>query len=105
MIVKRYKNGNFTAKMEKEDFNKESTLVNLIWELQDKDCSIFGEEYCISNYEMGLDMFCRYNGMIVRIPYGVLEDLEKGKTIRLYAHFPDNWELEEYKRLEELGEI
>lgn len=105
MLVKRFKNGNFNVKMEREDFNRESTLVNLIWALGDYDCSIFGEEYCIGNWEMGLDMFCHYNGMIIRIPYSVLEELENWKTVKLYAHFPDKWEMEEYDRLVEIGEL
>jgi hypothetical protein len=60
MIIKRYKNGNFTAKMEESDYNRESTLINLIWGLFDADCTLFGEEYCISNWEMAVDMYCYY---------------------------------------------
>ena len=105
MIVKRFKNGNFNVKMESEDFNKESTLINLIWALQDNDCDLFGEEYCISNYEMGVDMYCYYTGMIVSIPYRVLEELENGKTIKLYAHFPNEWETEKYNELVRIGEL
>lgn len=105
MLVKRFKNGNFNVKMEGADFNRESTLVNLIWALQDYDCNLFGDEYCISNYEMGLDMYCYYTDMIVSIQYRVLEDLENGKTIKLYAHKMDEYEKEEYNRLVEFGEL
>jgi len=105
MIVKRFKNGNFNVKIDGHESPHESTLVNLIWALGDYDCQLFGDEYCISNFEMGVDMYCYYNGMIVSIPYRVLNDLEDGKTVKLYAHNPDEWEIEEYNRLVELGEL
>ena len=105
MLVKRFKNGNFNVKMEESDFNRESTLVNLIWALQEKDCNIFGEEYCMDNTEMAIDMYCYYTDMIVRIPYRVLNDLESGKTVKLYAHKPNEYEVKEIERLTELDEL
>lgn len=105
MLVKRFKNGNFNVKMEESDFNRESMLVNLIWALQEKDCNIFGEEYCMGNMEMAVDMYCYYNGLIVRIPYSVLDSLESGKTVKLYAHIPDEYEIKEIGRLTEAGDL
>lgn len=105
MDVKRFKNGNFNVKLEKDEELHDGVLVHLIWALGDKDCSLFGDEYCLSNYEMALDMYCWYNDKLVTIPYSLLDDLEKGKTIKLYARELDEYDREEYKRLEELGEL
>lgn len=105
MLVKRFKNGNFNVKIDGHESKHESTLVNLIWALNDYDCTLFGEEYCISNFGMGVDMYCYYTDMIVSIPYRVLEELEAGKTVKLYAHKLDTWEKEEFEKLRELEEI
>lgn len=100
MIIKRFKNGNFTAKMEESDNNREGTLINLIWALYDADCELFGEEYCISNWEMAVDMYCYYTDKIVHIPYSCLEQLETGKTVRLYARIPDEYDREQLAEME-----
>lgn len=109
MLVKRFKNGNFNLKMEAADFDMlkhESSLVLTIWALQDYDCQLFGDEYCLGNaIGMAVDMYCYYTDMVVTIPYSLLDDLEAGKTIKLYAHKMDDWELEEYNRLVDIGEL
>jgi hypothetical protein len=101
MIINRYKNGNFTAKMEESDYNRESTLINLIWGLYDADCELFGDEYCISNWEMAVDMYCYYTDRLIRIPYSILEDLENGRTVRLYARKLDEYDRAELAEMEE----
>lgn len=101
MIINRYKNGNFTAKMEESDYNRESTLINLIWGLYDADCTLFGDEYCISNWEMAVDMYCHYTDRLIRIPYSILEDLENGRTVRLYARKLDEYDRAELAEMEE----
>lgn len=106
MIVKKFKNGNYNVKMEKDDFNEESTLVNLLWALGDYACSLFGDEYCLGNaIGMAVDLYDYYTDKLIRIPYFVLDDLEKGKTVKLYARKLDEFDREEYDRLEALGEI
>lgn len=105
MLVKRFKNGNFNLKREHGEKFHDGALVHLIWALQDSDCQIFGDEYCLSNYEMAVDMYSYYSDKLIMIPYSVLDDLENGKTIKLYARDLDEWDREEYNRLEELGEL
>lgn len=106
MLVKRFKNGNFNVKLDGYESKHESILVNLIWALQDNDCQLFGDEYCIGNaLGMAVDMYCYYNDLVITIPYYLLDDLEKGKTIKLYAHNMNEWEKEEFKRLTDLGEL
>lgn len=106
MIVKKFKNGNYNVKMEKDDFNQESTLVNLLWALGDHDCQLFGDEYCLGNaVGMAVDLYDCYTDKLVRIPYFVLDELETGKTVKLYARKLDEFNREEYKHLAALEEI
>lgn len=106
MLVKRFKNGNFNVKLDGHESPHESALVNLIWALQDNDCQLFGDEYCLGNaIGMAVDMYCYYTDMVVTIPYRALDDLENGKTVKLYAHNMNEWEKEEYDRLVELEEL
>lgn len=105
MLIKRFKNGNFNAKREPGEELREGVLVHLIQALQDYDCQIFGEEYCLSNYEMAVDMYCYYNDLIIRIPYNLLNDLENYKTVKLYAHAMDECEREIFTSLTLDGEL
>ena len=106
MLVHRFRNGNFNIKFEADDFDySEGTLIKLIYSLYDYDCSIFGEEYCLSNYDMAIDMYCYYTDRIIRIPYSLLNDLEDGKTIKLHARKLTKDDREELAQLEEWGEI
>lgn len=106
MIVKKFKNGNYNVKMEKADFDQESTLINLLWALGDHDCTLFGDEYCLGNaVGVAVDLYDYYTDKLVMIPYFILDDVEKGKTVKLYARNLDEFDREEYDRLEALGEI
>lgn len=92
--------------MEKDDFNQESTLVNLLWALGEYDCGLFGDEYCLGNaVSMAVDVYDYYTDKLVMIPYFILDDLEMGKTVKLYARKLNEFDREEYDRLETLEEI
>lgn len=54
---------------------------------------------------MAVDVYDYYTDKLVRIPYFVLDDLEMGKTVKLYARNLNEFDREEYDRLEALGEI
>lgn len=106
MRINRFRNGNFNVKFEKEDFDySDGTLITLINALYDYDCTIFGEEYCLSNWDMAIDLYCHYTDMLVRIPYSLLNSLEDGKTIKLYARKLTAADREEYDRMMEWGEL
>jgi hypothetical protein len=106
MLVKRFKNGNFNVKLEKDEHLHDGTLVHLIWALYDKDCRLFGEEYCLGNaIGMAADVYCYYTDKVVTIPYSVLDELEAGKTVKLYAHNMNEYEKELYNELVERGEL
>ena len=53
MIVERKPNGDWVAQAEPEDTapnQREDLLVLLIWAI---DCSLAGDEYCLSNWDIG----------------------------------------------------
>lgn len=86
-----YKNGNLTVKYDADkiaDAVKDPVLTIsdvLSW----IDCYFIGETYCLSNFEMGHTIYNLYSDLIYIFPFRALEDLEAGKTIRLYARTPD----------------
>lgn len=99
MIVSRYENGDIEVTAESEDLTgRESLIVYLVWALGDKDIYLFGEEYCVSNWEMAVDFYSAYTGLIYRFCYSLLEELRDGKTIRLYGREMTEDDHEEYKR-------
>ena len=95
-IVKEYKNGNITIKLFKDgltDFERDniletSELLSLI------DCDFIGETYCLSNWETGHTVYNCYSDLVYIFPWSLLDDLKKGKTVRLYARKPDETDRE-----------
>ena len=62
MIVERKPNGDWVAQAEPEDTapnQREDLLVLLIWAI---DCSLAGDEYCLSNWDMAVDLYDYYTG-------------------------------------------
>lgn len=100
MVVNRYENGDIEVTAESEDLTgRESLIVYLVWALGDKDMYLFGEEYCISNWDMAVDFYSAYTGLLYRFCYASLEDLKVGKTVRLYGREMTDDEREEYQEL------
>jgi hypothetical protein len=54
---------------------------------------------------MAVDVYCAYNDKPLRIPYALLNDLEAGKTVRLYARNLTEWDREEYEKLVAADEL
>lgn len=88
---KEYKNGNITVKYDRDmiQASKKDQTLTISDVLSWIDCYFIGETYCLSNYETGHTLYNAYSDLVYIFPWRYLEDLEKGKTIRLYAHRPD----------------
>lgn len=89
---KEYKNGNITIKIpaaELEQFKRDPVfeLSEMIYWL---DCYFIGETFCISNYDTAHMIYNCYSDLVYIFPWGELERLEQGKTVRLYARVPDS---------------
>ena len=88
---KEYKNGNITVKYDRDKIqeSKKDNVLTISDVLSWIDCYFIGETYCLSNYETGHTIYNCYSDLIYVFPWRYLEDLENGKTIRLYARRPD----------------
>lgn len=90
-IAREYKNGNITLKYYKDGIEKSKndsvlTLANLLNVI---DCYFVGEAYCLSNYEVGHIIYNTHSDLVYTFVWSDLEELEKGKTVRLYARKPN----------------
>ena len=93
---KEYKNGNITVKYDRDmiQASKKDQILTISDVLSWIDCYFIGETYCLSNYETGHTLYNAYSDLIYVFPWRYLEDLENGKTIRLYACRPDETDRE-----------
>jgi hypothetical protein len=89
---KEYKNGNITIKYDSDTIqeSKRDSVLTISDVLSWLDCCFIGETYCLSNYETGHTVYNLYSDLIYIFPWRYLEDLENGKTVRLYARRPDS---------------
>ena len=95
--IKEFKNGNINIKFNINDVYKdESDIVNLLWLVDDKDIYNIGDEYCLSNYDMGCTLYNIRLDKVYILSFSQLADCFKtGKTLKLYAHKPDSYDREE----------
>ena len=89
-IIKEYNNNNITIKYYADGIKgakKDDILIlsEVLWLL---DCSIEGDEFCLSNYETGCSIYNCFSDKWYIFPFSYLEKLENGKTIKLYAYDP-----------------
>lgn len=94
--IREYKNGNITIKYTPDGIKESKeddvlTISDLLWYI---DCVFIGETYCLDNYETGHTIYNYYSDLIYIFPWKTLQELEQGKTIRLYARKPDQWDRE-----------
>lgn len=82
MIAYRNARNDWVAKAEPKDLSpsqRESLLVLLIWAMD--DCQLMGDEYCLSNFDMAVDLYDYYTGKIIRLPYSEVDRLQQGETV------------------------
>ena len=93
---REYKNGNITIKYDPDTIadNKRDQLLTISDVLSRLDCYFIGETYCLSNYETGHTVYNAYSDLVYIFPWRYLEELDAGRTVRLYARTPDEWDRE-----------
>ena len=88
MKIKIFKNNNLHINFSKNDIEefKNSKLSDIEYIFYNLDFIPIGEEYCISNYEMAVDI--AYNGgwNFYRFNYNYIKELLNCKTIILKPH-------------------
>lgn len=97
---KEYKNGNLLIKYDEYaiEQSKKDSLSTLASVLEEIDCYFIGETYCISNYAMGHTIYNCYSDLCYIFAWNDIETLEQGKTLKLYARKPDEWDRELIER-------
>ena len=93
---KEYKNGNITIKFDSEliELAKRDSVLALASALETIDCYFIGETYCLGNYAMGHTIYNCHSDLCYIFAWNDIETLEQGKTIKLYARKPDEWDRE-----------
>ena len=104
MLLKKFKNGNVNVKLETDD-KKDDLLIDLINNLYDLDFGLFGEEYCLNNFTMGVDLYDYYNNKVITIIYSELYELKPGYTLKLYSRCLNDYDTELYNELVERDEL
>lgn len=97
---KEFGNGNINIKLDQDlinEFKKDSLLV-LSDILSSIDCCFFGESFCLSNYEMGHMIYNLYSDVAYIFPWRYLDELSKGKTVKLYARKVDDYDRETLRK-------
>lgn len=111
MIIKKFKNGNFSVKMEasdnkyphyleRDDFELIIDLCNSI----ELDFCIAGDEQCIGNFDMCYPLYNAYTDMMYYPTGSDVSDYANGKTVKLYGQKLTPDDIEELTRLELRGE-
>lgn len=91
--TREFKNGNINIKFFDENIKdlksgKFSDIELLSFALDNVDTYFIGEEFCLSNYEMGVELYnCRIDKIYI-LAFSDLEKLASGKTLKLYARKP-----------------
>ena len=90
----RFKNGNLNIRFspdEIQDINagKRSQIELLSWKLAAFDTNFIGEQYCLSNYTMGVTLYSCYSDRVFILDFSDLDNiLMEGRTLKLYATKP-----------------
>lgn len=98
--VRRFKRGSMHVRFNKDDIEKinsgrVSDIEVLGWKLSDADCDFLGDEFCLSNYEMGCLIYSFYFDRVYILAFSNIEDtLMKGKVLKLYPIKPDEQDRE-----------
>ena len=96
----QFENGNINVKFDLSGIYKnESDVINLLWLLESLDIDFIGEQYCLSNYDMGITLYSYYTDQCFVVSFSELAAcFESGKTMKLYAHTPDEYDREEIEK-------
>lgn len=99
-IAKEFNNGNINIKLNRDTLaeiatGRTSDIENISWLLESIDTYFIGEEFCLSNCDMGAELYnCRIDRVYI-ISFTDIENvLKSGKTLKLYASIPTDTDRE-----------
>lgn len=98
-----FKNGNVNIKFDYDEIEqiksgRVSDIEILFNKLSDMDIMMFGEQFCVSNFDMGCMLYSCFNDKTYMLVFSDIEKyLMQGKTLKLYARVPDEEDREQIK--------
>ena len=102
--ITEYKNGNINIKLSSDaikDINigRYSDIECLSWLLDSIDCTFIGDEFCLSNFDMGAMIYNYYSDLCYIISFSDIESvLKAGKTLKLYGYKPSEDDREQIEK-------
>jgi hypothetical protein len=105
---KRFKNGNLNIRfspyeIEKINDKRYHEREVFAWALEEMDTYIIGYEHCVGNYTMGMLLYNYHDDKCYEFICTNFETLMEGKTIKLYAYNPHEYERKLIKEFENGG--
>ena len=100
----RFRNGNMNIRFTSDEIaavksGRYSDIEVLSWILSELDCEFLGDEFCLSNYEMGCTIYSYYFDKAYLLRFTDIENvLMKGNALKLYAREPDENDREQLKK-------
>ena len=97
----RCRNGNINLRFTPDEIKqirsgRVSGIEVLSWILDELDCEFLGDEFCLSNYEMGCLIYSYYFDKTYTLRFTDIENvLMKGNALKLYAREPDESDREQ----------
>ena len=89
--VHEFKNGNMSIKFDRDILQnihdqKTSDIEEISYILEELDTYFIGEEFCISNYAMGINLYNCHSNLMYIFNFSDIENvLMTGKWLKLYA--------------------
>ena len=93
-IIREFNNGNINIKLSVDtiaDINagKYSDIEVLSWLLNDLDCYFISDQFCLSNFDMGVSIYNCYSDLVYILAFSdIINKLMQNKTLKLYAATP-----------------
>lgn len=82
--ARRFKNGNIHVKGTPDPDTRESTLIQVLWALDEVDTYLIGEEWSAGNWDCGITVYSYYEDKCYDILEGYdVNKIEEGKTLIL----------------------
>lgn len=93
---KELNNGDMIIKLDSERIRdmEDDDVLTIISIMEDASCSFIGDTYCIDDFETGHTIYNYFSDVIYVFPWRYLEDLKQGKTVKLIAEVPDEYDRE-----------
>lgn len=93
-MVTRFKNGNINVRLDAIGADDARAYEAMVMELDAVDTYPVGDEFCLGNSAMGMHFYSYYSDRIYVFNMADLDVLKAGKTVKLFACVPDEYDRE-----------